>query len=264
MAREPLSVVVTTFNNAETIEACLASVRFADDMLVLDSGSTDATRDIAARLGARVQMQPFAGYSAQKQAAIDLAAHRWVLLLDSDEALPTAAADRVRTALESPDVAGFEMLRREWVFWRWQADRARLNHYVRLFDRTRARMSGHEVHESVVVDGPVRRLDAIIDHYGERDIEGRVDKANRYSSLQVHDRRTRTPRYLRARMVVYPTVAFLRYYLWRGHWRGGWAGFVAARVHAFYSFLKYAKLYELRVSGRPGEDQPRRGEGRDK
>lgn len=263
MAREPLSVVVTTFNNADTIEACLASVRFADDMLVLDSGSTDATRDIAARLGARVEVQPFAGYSAQKQAAIDLAAYRWVLLLDSDEALPAAAAERVRAALESPDVAAFEMLRREWVFWRWQPDRARLNHYVRLFDRTRARMSGHEVHESVIVDGPVRRLDAVIDHYGERDIEGRVDKANRYSSLQVHDRRTRTPRYLRARMVVYPTVAFLRYYLWRGHWRGGWAGFVAARVHAFYSFLKYAKLYELRVSGRLGKDGSRRAEGGD-
>lgn len=261
MAREPLSVVVTTFNNADTIEACLASVRFADDVLVLDSGSTDATRDIAARLGARVEVQPFAGYSAQKQAAIDLAAHCWVLLLDSDEALPAAAADRVRAALESPDVAGFEILRREWVFWRWQPDRARLNHYVRLFDRTRARMSGHEVHESVIVDGPVRRLDAVIDHYGERNIEGRVDKANRYSSLQVHDRRTRTPRYLRARMVVYPTVAFLRYYLWRGHWRGGWAGFVAARVHAFYSFLKYAKLYELRVSGRLGQGDSRHGKG---
>jgi glycosyltransferase involved in cell wall biosynthesis len=253
MAREPLSVVVTTFNNADTIDACLASVRFADDILVLDSGSTDATREIATRLGARVEVQPFAGYSVQKQAAIDLAAHRWVLLLDSDEALPAAAADLVRAALESPDVAGFEMLRREWVFWRWQPDRARLNHYVRLFDRTRARMSGHEVHESVVVDGPVRRLDAIIDHYGERDIEGRVDKANHYSSLQVHDRRTRAPRYLRARMLVYPTVAFLRYYLWRGHWRGGWAGFIAARVHAFYAFLKYAKLYELRVSRRPGD-----------
>lgn len=263
MAREPLSVVVTTFNNADTIEACLASVHFADDVLVLDSGSTDTTRDIAARSGARIAVQPFAGYSAQKQAAIDLAVHRWVLLLDSDEALPAAAVDRICRALESPDVAGFELLRREWVFWRWQSDRARLNHYVRLFDRTRARMSGHEVHESIVVDGPVRCLDAVIDHYGERDIEGRVDKANRYSSLQVHDRRTRTPRHLRVRMVVYPTVAFLRYYVWRGHWRGGWAGFVAARVHAFYAFLKYAKLYELRVSGRLGLGASLRDEGRD-
>lgn len=249
MEREPLSVVVTTFDNADTIGTCLGSVAFADDVLVLDSGSRDATRDIAARLGARVEVQPFAGYSAQKQAAIDLARHRWVLLLDSDEALSPAAAARIRAVLQAPQAAGYVLLRREWVFWRWQPDRARLNHYVRLFDRTRARMSGHEVHESVVVDGPVQRLDAVIDHYGERDIEGRVEKANRYSSLQVRDRHARSPRFLRARMVVYPTVAFLRYYFWRGHWRGGWAGFVAARVHAFYAFLKYAKLYELRRSG---------------
>jgi glycosyltransferase involved in cell wall biosynthesis len=250
VASEPLSVVVTTFDNADTIGTCLGSVAFADDIVVLDSGSTDATRDIAMRLGARVEVQPFAGYSAQKQAAIDLARHRWVLLLDSDEALTPSAAERIRAVLESPDAAGYVLLRREWVFWRWQPERARLNHYIRLFDRTRARMSGHEVHESIVVDGPVRRLDAVIDHYGERDIEGRVDKANRYSSLQVRDRHARVPRFLRVRMVVYPTIAFARYYFWRGHWRGGWAGFVAARVHAFYAFLKYAKLYELRRSDR--------------
>jgi glycosyltransferase involved in cell wall biosynthesis len=254
--REALSVVVTTFDNADTIAACLASVRFADDIVVLDSGSTDGTRAIAEAYGARVLVQPFAGYSAQKQAAIDLARHRWVLLLDSDEALPATAADAVQRALVSPDVAGFELLRREWVFWQWQPDRARLNHYVRLFDRTQASMSGHEVHESVVVRGAVQRLDAVIDHYGERDIEGRVAKANRYSSLQARDRHTRTPRFLRVRMVLYPMVAFSRFYFWRGHWRGGWAGFVAARVHAFYAFLKYAKLYELRQVG--GDGQRRR------
>ncbi|QDE41002.1 glycosyltransferase family 2 protein [Luteibacter pinisoli] len=253
MAREPLSVVITTFNNADTIGACLASVAFADDIVVLDSGSADATRDIAEQAGARVYVQAFAGYSAQKQMAINLAVNRWVLLLDSDETLPPDAAALVRGALDAPSAAGYEMLRREWVFWRWQPGRARLNHYVRLFDRERARMSGHEVHESVVVDGPVRRLDAIIDHHGERDIEGRVDKANRYSSLQVRDRHTREPRALRLRMVAYPTIAFVRFYVLRGHWRGGWAGFIAARVHAFYAFLKYAKLYERRVSRRHGE-----------
>ena len=262
--REPLSVVVTTFDNADTIAACLASVHFADEIVVLDSGSTDATCSLAEAHGARVHVQSFAGYSAQKQAAIDLATHRWVLLLDSDEALPAIAAGQVLRALESPDVAGFELLRREWVFWRWQPARARLNHYVRLFDRTRAAMSGHEVHESVVVTGAVRRLDAVIDHYGERDIAGRVDKANRYSSLQASDRHTRAPRYLRVRMVVYPAIAFTRFYIWRGHWRGGWAGFIAARVHAFYAFLKYAKLYELRRSGRDGHrERPLETEGRD-
>ena len=247
---EPLSAVVTTYNSAGTLEACLASVAWADDILVLDSGSSDATVAIAQRHGARVQMQPFAGYSAQKQAAIDLALHRWVLLLDSDEALPPCAAETVRRTLAAPACAGYQLWRREWVFWRCQSPRARLNHYVRLFDRERARMSGHSVHEAVRVDGPVGVLEVVLDHYGEPDIAGRVDKANRYSSLQAAEDARRRHARLGWRMVAYPSVAFLRYYLLRGHWRAGWAGFIAARVHAFYAFLKYAKLHEARMRAR--------------
>jgi glycosyltransferase involved in cell wall biosynthesis len=245
MARELLSVVVTTFNNADTLDACLQGVSWADEIVVLDSGSTDATAAIAAHYGARIHIQPFAGYSVQKQAAIDLASHRWVLLLDSDESLDADAAGKLQLALLAPQHAGYQLWRREWQFWRWQSHRSRLNHYVRLFDRQRARMSGHEVHEEVQVDGSVGVLDVVIDHHGEPDISGRVAKANRYSSMQLTDLDRREVRWLRLRMVVYPTVAFLRYYVLRGHWRSGWAGFIAARIHAFYAFLKYAKLYEL-------------------
>jgi hypothetical protein len=109
------------------------------------------------------------------------------------------------------------------------------------------------VHEEVQVDGPVGVLDVVIDHYGEPDIAGRVAKANRYSSLQQADLARREIGWLRLRMVAYPTVAFLRYYLLRGHWRSGWAGFIAARIHAFYAFLKYAKLYELHRRPPPGD-----------
>lgn len=243
-AREPLSVVVTTFNSAATLDACLRGVRWADEIVVLDSGSTDASMAIAAHYGARIHTRPFAGYGAQKQAAIDLASHRWVLLLDSDEALDEAAAVALQQALRQPTCAGYQLWRREWQLWRWQSPRARLNHYVRLFDRQHARMSDHEVHEEVLVDGAVGVLEVIISHAGDPDIAARVAKANRYSSLQVADLAPRRVRWLRLRMVAYPSVAFLRYFLLRGHWRTGWAGFVAARIHAFYAFLKYAKLYE--------------------
>ncbi len=255
--REALSVVVTSFNSAGTLDACLRSVAWADERVVLDSGSTDATAAIAGHHGARWHVQPFAGYSAQKQAAIDLAQHDWVLLLDSDEALDARAGPLLQAALVAPAHAGYQLWRREWMFWRWQSPRSRLNHYVRLFDRRRARMSGHAVHEAVAVEGPVGVLDAMIDHFGEPDIAGRVDKANRYSSLQLADLRRRRVRGLRLRMVGYPMVAFLRYYLWRGHFRAGWAGFVAARIHAFYAFMKYAKLYEL--AERERRQPPRHG-----
>jgi glycosyltransferase involved in cell wall biosynthesis len=250
MSREPLSVVVTTFNSADTLDACLRGVAWAEDIVVLDSGSDDATLAIAAHYGANIQVQPFAGYSAQKQAAIDLARHQWVLLLDSDEALNEAAAAVLQEALHGPLHAGYQLWRREWLFWRWQSPRSRLNHYVRLFDRRRSRMSDHQVHEAVEVDGSVGVLDIIVDHYGERDIAGRVAKANRYSSLQQADLARRRVRWLGWRLVAYPTVAFLRYYLLRGHYRSGWAGFIAARIHAFYAFLKYAKWHEIREAAR--------------
>jgi glycosyltransferase involved in cell wall biosynthesis len=255
MERELLSVVVTTFNNADTLDACLRSVSWADEIVVLDSGSTDATLAIAAHYDARIHAQPFAGYSAQKQAAIDLARHRWVLLLDSDESLNADGAAVLQQALLSPAHCGYQLWRREWQFWRWQSTRSRLNHYVRLFDRQHARMSGHEVHESVRVDGSVGVLDVVIDHYGEPDIAGRAAKANRYSSMQLVDLGRRRVRWLRLRMVGYPAVAFLRYYLLRGHWRSGWAGFIAARIHAFYAFLKYAKLYESGRRDRKGRSR---------
>ena len=254
MERELLSVVVTTFNNAGTLDACLRGVSWADEIVVLDSGSTDATTAIAAHYGARVHTRPFAGYSAQKQAAIDLATHRWVLLLDSDESLAPETAAQLQRVLATPAHAGYQLWRREWQFWRWQSMRSRLNHYVRLFDRTRARMSGHEVHEAVLVDGSVGVLDVVIDHYGEPDIAGRTAKANRYSSMQLADLARRGVSGLRLRVVIYPTVAFLRYYVLRGHWRSGWAGFIAARVHAFYAFLKYAKLYESRQRPPAGDN----------
>lgn len=246
MGREPLSVVVTTFNSAATLDACLRGVSWADEIVVLDSGSTDASLAIAAHYGAQIHIQPFAGYSAQKQSAIDLATHRWVLLLDSDESLEESATALLQQVLQAPTDAGYQLWRREWQFWRWQSRRARLNHYVRLFDRQSARMSDHEVHEEVLVDGSVGVLEVIIDHHGESDISGRVSKADRYSSLQLVDLSKRHVGWLRLRMVGYPTVAFFRYYLLRGHWRSGWAGFIAARIHAFYAFLKYAKLYEQR------------------
>lgn len=221
MAREPLSVVVTTYNSAATLDACLASVRWADEIVVLDSGSTDATVAIATHYGARVSAQPFAGYSAQKQAAIDLASHDWVLLLDSDEALPGSAAGALGQVLDAPVHAGYQLWRREWIFWQWQSPRRSLNHYVRLFDRRRARMSAHQVHEEVQVDGSVGVLDLVLDHYGERDIAGRVDKANRYSSLQLADLAERRSTGLRLRMLTNSIAAFFRYYVLRGHYRSG-------------------------------------------
>jgi glycosyltransferase involved in cell wall biosynthesis len=247
MPRELLSVVVTTLNNAATLERCLASVTFADDLVVLDSGSTDATLEIAAKYKARIFNEPFKGYAAQKQSVIDKAAHPWVLLLDADEAVTAPAIGVIKQALEAPLVAGFRLLRREQMFWTFQHPLSWTNAHLRLFDRRRGRMNEVPVHAAPEVDGPVRVLgDAILLHYGEPDIRTKVDKINAYSSGLVADKLRRRQRFLGVRMLFYPPVFFLRQYFFKRYFLNGWAGFISAMTGAFYVFLKYAKVYEAR------------------
>ncbi|MGH8499079.1 MAG: glycosyltransferase family 2 protein, partial [Methylococcales bacterium] len=122
-----LSAVVTTFNNAGTLSKCLESLNFCDEIIVLDSDSSDATREIAAQYQARIFIEPFKGYGPQKQSAIDKAASDWVLLLDADEFIDTAAAGIVRKAIASNSADAYRLPRQEWLFWRWPHSLTRAN-----------------------------------------------------------------------------------------------------------------------------------------
>jgi len=245
--REPLSVVVITFNNADTLERCLAAVDWADEIIVLDSGSSDATLDIAARHGARIATHPFDDYGPQKQRAIDSASHDWILNLDADEVLSPGTREVIEQALVAPAVAGFRLPRRERMFWSVQHPMSWRNGHLRLFDRRHARMNNVPVHAAVEVGGPVRtlgRADFVND--GDADIAARIEKINRYSSGMVAHKLARGQRFLGVRMVIYPPLFFLRQYLLKRYFLSGWAGFISSVTGAFYVFLKYAKLYEAR------------------
>lgn len=257
MAREPLSVVVTTMNNAATLERCLAGVAWADEIVVLDSGSDDATLEIAKKYNSRIFTQPFQGYSVQKQAAIDKASHDWVLLLDADEALGTGARGVIEHALDHPTVAGFRLPRREQMFWTFQHAGSWTNAHLRLIDRRRCRMNDVPVHAAPETDGPTRLLrGAGFVHYGEPDIHTKVDKINAYSTGLVVDKLRRRQRFLGVRMLFYPPVFFVRQYFFKRYFLNGWAGFISAATGAFYVFLKYAKVYEARRRAEPGVAKP--------
>ncbi len=250
--RPSISAVVTTLDNAATLPDCLASLAFCDEIVVLDSGSTDATRAIAESFGARVFVEPFKGYAAQKQSALDKAAHDWVLLLDADERLSREGRVAIERELAAPRADGYRLPRREWLFWRWPHAATRPNWQLRLFRRSRGRMNAVPVHAAPEVEGRALDLDAPFLHYGEPEIAVRVDKINRYSSGLVEHRRAQRRRLVALRMLLYPSFAFWRFYLGKRYFLSGWAGYIAARTHAFYAFLKYAKLYEAtRRRGRP-------------
>jgi glycosyltransferase involved in cell wall biosynthesis len=246
MIREPLSVVVTTLNNADTLARCLASVSFADDLVVLDSGSTDATRSIAEQAGARWFVEPFKGYGPQKQSAVDKAFHTWVLLLDADESLTSASRAAIEVALTNPDCHGYTLPRREQVFWRMQHAQARHNPMLRLFDRRHARLSDDGIHAQPLVDGTVGALSAHFEHYGEPDIATKVDKINRYSTGVAADKHQRDVPLVWLRLFVQPPLQFLRSYVLKRRFLSGAAGFIGSVVDAFHVFLKFAKVIEAR------------------
>jgi glycosyltransferase involved in cell wall biosynthesis len=187
---------------------------------------------------------PFAGYSAQKQAALDLARHDWALLLDADEFLVEGASAAIRRELTMPRADGYRLPRREWLFWNWVHPGTASNWQLRLVRRSRARMNQVPVHAEPRVDGRVMDLPAPMRHHGEADIAARVEKINRYTTGMVEHKIARGTRFVALRMLLYPWVAFMRLYFIKRYFLNGWAGFIAARTYAFYAFLKYAKLHE--------------------
>jgi glycosyltransferase involved in cell wall biosynthesis len=250
MPRPPLSAVVTTFNNAGTLADCLASLAFCDEIVVLDSGSSDATQQIAGQFGARIFAEPFKGYGPQKQSAIDKAQHDWILLLDADEVLSDAGRGVIERELQAPRADGYRLPRREWLFWRWPHPATRPNWHLRLFRKSCGGMNAVPIHAAPEVRGRVRDLQAEFRHYGEAQLAVRVDKVNRYSSGLVEYKLRKPPRLLGLRLLLYPSLAFLRFYVGQRYFLNGWAGYFAARTQAFYAFLKYAKVLEAGRQGR--------------
>lgn len=245
LSMEKLSAFITTYNNEATLAICLDSIKWADEIVVLDSNSTDNTAAIAQQYGCKVFFHPFLGYGKQKQKALQHTTHKWVLLLDADEALSPELQLEIQNLLNSgPDADGYDMPRQEQSFWKMCSLSVRLNCFLRLFDKTVGHISDMPIHASPKVSGNVKRLKHPFYHFGEVDIHTKVDKVNSYSSGLVKDKVAKGRRHVSWIMVFYPPFFFIRSYLFKRNFLNGWAGFITSVVGAFYVFLKYAKLYE--------------------
>lgn len=250
---QKLSVFITTLNNAHTLPTTLESVKWADEIVLLDSFSSDDTLHIAERYGCRIFQHKFLGYGKQKQLALEHTTHRWVLLLDADEALSPELQAELRALMRAgPRADGYEIPRQEQLFWRMNHPGVRMNHFLRLFDKQKGHVDDMPIHAAPKVDGRIGRLKAAFFHFGETDIHTKVDKINGYSTGLVEDKIARKQRGNPWMMVFYPPLAFLRIYVFKRNFLNGWAGFITSVVGAFYAFLKYAKLYEYRQFARYG------------
>ena len=241
-----LSVVLITQNAAAQLPDCLASVAFADEVVVVDSGSSDGTAEVAARYGARVVAREWLGFGRQKQFAVEQAAHDWVLCLDADERVsPELAASLVRT-LQEPTAQVYCMARRNRFLGRWlRHGEGYPDWSPRLFDRRCARWSDDSVHEKVLYAVSPGTLDGDLLHESAEDLGRYFDKQNRYSTLAAEELHRLGRRAGLFELVFSPLVRFVKFYFFRLGCLDGLPGLAHISIGCMSSFLKYAKLIEL-------------------
>jgi glycosyltransferase involved in cell wall biosynthesis len=242
-----LTVTVITLNEAAHIDACLASVAFADEIIVVDSGSTDGTPDLARARRAQVIVKDWPGYSAQKNFAAAQAANDWILSIDADERVTPELADEIQRVMATePSPAGYRCPRVAWHLGRWiRVTDWYPDHQLRLYDRQRARWASRRVHESVTADGPVAYLTHDLQHYAYRDIGHHLATMDRYTTLAAEEMYASGRRAGALDLVLHPPAAFLRNYILRRGFTAGTPGFIISGMNAFYVFMKFGKLWEL-------------------
>jgi glycosyltransferase involved in cell wall biosynthesis len=245
--RRHLSAVVISLNEEKRIGSCLQSLSFADEIVVVDSGSTDGTAGIARSHGARVVELPWMGFGPQKQAAVDAATHDIVFNVDCDERVTPALAAEIRGLLDSPPAfAAWSVPRRTFLGDKeirhcgWYPDRT-----IRLFDRRTARFSDDMVHEKVRVDGPVGELANPLLHYSFAGLADLLVKLDRYSDLSARQMAGKGRRCGVCDLLLRPPFAFFKCYFLRLGILDGIEGFIVSCTTAMLSFAKYVKLREL-------------------
>ncbi|MFT4174886.1 MAG: glycosyltransferase family 2 protein [Rhodocyclaceae bacterium] len=242
-----VSAVLITLNAARSIEATLASLGFCNEILVVDSGSTDGTQQIAARYGARVVHEEWRGFGPQKQFAVDEARNDWVLCVDSDEIVSPELERSIRQAMERPSHTAYAFARCNRFLGRYLKHGEGYPDYsLRLFDRRHARWSDDVVHEQVISLEPVGRLGGDLLHHSEDTLESYLAKQNRYTTLAAQALVADGGDVSAAKLVFSPLFRFVKFYLLRGGYRDGAAGFVHIVIGCFNSFMKYAKALELK------------------
>lgn len=248
----PLSVAIITKNEAHNMPGCIESVRFADQIVVVDSASTDDTVRIASALGCEVHSESWKGFGLQKQSAVDKCRHPWVLVLDADERIPkeTAAVIADIVAGKAGDAAGYRFPRKNYFQGRWMRHLWGNDRIVRLFRRDRGRMSPAMVHEAVEVDGPVQDLSAPIEHFTGGSLSDMLAKIDHYSTLGAQEAFREGRRASVWSAMLRACAAFLQSYVAKGGFLDGYQGLTLSVTEFVNKFFKYAKLQELHREAR--------------
>jgi glycosyltransferase involved in cell wall biosynthesis len=247
LPHQPLSVVIITKNAATQLGSCLDSASFADEMLVVDSGSNDGTAELAVQRGARVLQKEWLGFGRQKQYAVEAARHDWVLCLDADERVSAPLRASILALLAAPAAQAYVMPRCNRFMGRWlRHGEGYPDWSLRLYDRRHARWSDDPVHEKVLTDAPVARIAGDLLHDSAETLAGYLDKQNRYTTMQAEALFKAGRRACLAQLLLSPVLRFVKFYFLRLGFLDGIPGLVHIAIGCCNSFHKYAKLMALR------------------
>ena len=241
----PLSVIIITKNEEKLISACLESVSFAEDIVVLDAGSKDNTTEIAKSFGCRVFVEEWKGYGPQKQSALEKTYHKWVLSLDADERIPPETAQIISQIIQDPKAQAYSLPRKNFFHGKWikhsgwWPDRV-----VRLFDKEHGKFEGI-VHETWVTEGKIIELNVPIEHYSYQNYSQMLKKMNEYSSTRARELYDKGIRVNLLTPFLHGGWMFIRSYFLKLGLLNGLDGFIISFINACNSFFKYAKLLEM-------------------
>lgn len=241
-----ISVAIITLDAARELDRCLASVSFADEVVVLDQNSRDDTAAVCARHGAALHQTEWLGFGPTKARAVALCRNDWVLSVDSDEEVTPELRAAIQSLPDEPTEAAFAVNRLSRFLGRW------IRHcgwhpewVVRLFDRRRAGFDDKPVHESIQVTGTVGRMDGLLHHYTYESMEQYIEKLNRYTTLAAEEMHARGRRVGPVSAIVRAKWTFLRMWILQGGILDGPAGWVLCLSSAFYVLSKYTKLWRM-------------------
>ncbi len=242
-----ISAAIITFNEEKNIKRCIDSLDFCDEIIVVDSLSSDNTCKIAKELGAKVIDQKFLGHIDQKQLAVDYCSNNWVLSLDADEEVSEELKKTILSLLQNDfKYDAFSMNRISFHLGRWikhggwYPDRK-----IRLFNKTKAKWGGYNPHDKVIVNGTVGYISGDLKHYVFTDLRQNIDANNSYSSIMANDLYRNGKKFSYIKLFLKPLGKFLETYIYKRGFLDGMPGFIIAVGAAYSMFLKFSKLWEL-------------------
>lgn len=243
-----ISATIITLNEEDSIRECIESLKFADEIIVVDSGSKDKTVKVSLDLGAKVIQQEWLGFGAQKQLAVDQAENSWVFCIDADERVSSELNAEIEALKLQDDINpnAFNMPRCNRFLGRWlRHGEGYPDHNLRLFHKKHACWSDHRVHEHVITEEKVGLLKGDILHESEDGVFDYLQKQNRYTSLQAEAMFAKGKRSSVSRMLVSPVTRFIKFYFIRRGFQDGAPGLIHVLIGCINSMMKYAKLIEL-------------------